>query len=122
MTSFESTFNASLNNFALRSSFPPPTSTAKVGETPLIKANVVASKNRDTLELSPLTAQETLHKSRFSNFSPEQVQGRVAESLVTFLDSPVSQVLSEELPEGLKNNASFALLMSEKAVDYLESF
>jgi hypothetical protein len=122
MTSFESTFNASLNNFALRSSFPPPTSTAKVAGTPLITSNVITSNNTDTLQLSPLIAQETLQQARFANFSPEQVHQRVAESLVTFLDSPVSQVLSEELPEGLKNNASFALLMSEKAVDYLDSF
>jgi hypothetical protein len=36
------------------------------------------------------------------------------------LDSPVSQVLKTELPEGLKNNPRFALLMSEKAVDYVD--
>jgi hypothetical protein len=119
MTSFENTFNAPLNNFTLRSSFIAPSSTAKVAGTPVITSNVITSNNTDTLELSPLTAKEALQRARFANFSPEQVQQRVAESLVTFLNSPVSEVLSQDLPVGLKNNPRFALLMSEKAVEYV---
>ncbi len=120
MTSFENTFNAPLNNFTLRSSFIAPSSTTKVAGTPVLTSNVLASSSTDTLELSPLTAKEALQRARFDNFSPEQVQQRVAESLVTFLDSPVSQVLKTELPEGLKNNPLFALLMSAKALKYVD--
>ncbi len=119
MTSFENTFNVPLNPLTLRSSFTTPSSTAKVAGTPLMTSNVITSNNADTLELSAHTAKEALQRSRFATFSPEQVQQRVAESLVTFLNSPVSEVLSQDLPVGLKDNPRFALLMSEKAVEYV---
>ena len=120
MTSFENTFNAPLKTLTLRPSLVNLTSTARSGVAPIISSNVLTSSSTDTLELSPLTAKEALQQSTFASYSPEQVQKRVAESLVTFLDSPVSQVLKTELPEGLKNNPRFALLMSEKAVDYVD--
>jgi hypothetical protein len=118
MTSFDNSFN----NNPLNTNFVLPTQAmpALVAKTALSAVpNLAYVSNTDVVQFSPLTARESLQRSRFADLSEEQVKARVAGSLELFLDSPVSEILSDELPDGLKDNPRFAEIMSEKAVDFI---
>ena len=113
--------NVNHNNPLLRSTTPPPILPAPAP----IAANKVAMpmpltsvSNLDTVQFSPLAAKQQLQQTRV-DLSPAQVNARVEASLMTFLGSPVSDVLANELPSELENNPTFALLMSDKAVEFL---
>ncbi len=123
MTSFYNSFNNPLNNNLLRPTQATPAPVAKTGvekaQVPTAIQSLATLSNADVFQISPLAARESLQRARFADFSNEQVKARVAESMGSFLDSPVSDILSEELPEGLKDNPRFAEIMSEKAVDFI---
>jgi hypothetical protein len=124
MTSFDNTFNNNpLNTNFVRPTQATPALVARIGveNAPALSAvsNLASVSNLDVVQFSPLTARESLQRSRFADLSEEQVKARVAGSLELFLDSPVSEILSNELPDGLKDNPRFAEIMSEKAVDFI---
>ncbi|XVJ51057.1 MAG: hypothetical protein HEQ32_02800 [Vampirovibrio sp.] len=109
------------NNPLLRSTTPAPIlpAPAPLAANKVVMPTPLASiSNLDTVQFSPLAAKQQLQQTR-ADLSPAQVNARVAASLLTFLDSPVSDVLANELPSELENNPTFALLMSEKAVEFL---
>ena len=123
MTSFDNSLNNPVNANFVRPTQATPTPVAKTGvekpQAPTSLQNLASLSNMDVVQFSPLAARESLQRARFADFSKEQVEARVVASLESFLDSPVSDLLSDELPEGLKNNPRFAEIMSEKAVDFI---
>jgi hypothetical protein len=123
MTSFDNNFNNPVSTNLLRPTQATPAPVAKAAveraQVPTPVQNLASLSNMDVVQISPLAARESLQRARFADLSHKQVKFRVAESLGRFLDSPVSKLLSEELPEGLKDNPRFAEIMSEKAVDFI---
>jgi hypothetical protein len=123
MTSFDNKFNNPVNTNFVRPTQATPAPVTKTvvekAQVPTAIQNLASLSNMDVVQFSPLAARESLQRARFADFSSEQVKARVAESMGSFLDSPVSEILSEELPEGLKDNPKFAEIMSEKAVELI---
>ena len=113
-------FDHSLNHNLIRSAQAPASKPAVTkNESSVALPNLTSLSTADVVQFSPLVDKKTLQNARFADLSSEQVQARVAASLQAFEKSPVSRVLAEELPESLKNNARFAEILSEKAVDFI---
>jgi hypothetical protein len=123
MTSFENSFNNPLNASFVRPIQATPAPVAKTGvekaQVPTPLQHLASLNTADVVLFSPAAARASLQQARFADFSNEEVKARVAESMGSFLESPVSEILSNELPEGLKDNPRFAEIMSEKSVDFI---